>query len=184
MNPTTCLGDTCCWIQQVTPPTLVVTCWIQQPKCILPSTFTGGRSPPVRLECKMHVGRWIQQVTTRVGAVTCWIQQPVSPKQDVGFTCVINSEGDQLIRKLSVTGLQKHTFSDVVMGNIPVSTLHIFVFFMQPFQKVLTNKIQIHGYPGSVRVGRSTGGVGRWGIWAGAMGSKLSKTQKKKYKGD
>ena len=29
VNPTTCLGDTDCWIQQVTAPTLVVTCWIQ-----------------------------------------------------------------------------------------------------------------------------------------------------------
>ena len=28
VNPTTCLGDTDCWIQQVTAPTLVVTCWI------------------------------------------------------------------------------------------------------------------------------------------------------------
>ena len=44
-------------------------------------------------------GCWIQQVTTRVGAVTCWIQQPVSPKQVVGFSCVFNSEVDQLIRE-------------------------------------------------------------------------------------
>ena len=46
VNQTTCLGDTDCWIQQVTAPTLVVTCWIQQSVCILPSTCTGGRSPP------------------------------------------------------------------------------------------------------------------------------------------
>ena len=46
LNPTSCLGDTDCWIQQVTAPTLVVTCWIQQPACILPSTCTGGRRPP------------------------------------------------------------------------------------------------------------------------------------------
>ena len=46
VNPTTCLGDTDCWIQQVTTPTLVVTCWNQQSVCILPSTCTGGRSPP------------------------------------------------------------------------------------------------------------------------------------------
>ena len=45
----------------------------------------------------MHVDCWIQQVTTRVGAVTCWIQQPVSPKQVVGFSCLPNSEVDQLI---------------------------------------------------------------------------------------
>ena len=47
VNPTTCLGDTDCWIQQVTAPTPVGTCWIQQPTgiCILPSTCTGGRSP-------------------------------------------------------------------------------------------------------------------------------------------
>ena len=50
----------------------------------------------------MHTDCWIQQVTTRVGAVTCWIQQSVSPKQVVGFTCVFNSEIDQLIRKSSV----------------------------------------------------------------------------------
>ena len=58
--------------------------------------------PPVQVEGKMHVHWWIQQVTTRVGAVTCWIQQSVSPKQVVGFTCVFNSEIDQLIRKSSV----------------------------------------------------------------------------------
>ena len=29
--------------------------------------------------------------------MTCWIQQPVSPKQAVGFTCVFNSEVDQLM---------------------------------------------------------------------------------------
>ena len=56
VNPTTCLGDTDCWIQKVTAPTLVVTCWIQQPTCTLPSTCTRGRSPSVQLECKMHVG--------------------------------------------------------------------------------------------------------------------------------
>ena len=50
----------------------------------------------------MHTDCWIQQVTTRVGAVTCWIQQSVSPKQVVGFTCVFNSEIDQLIRKFTV----------------------------------------------------------------------------------
>ena len=61
-----------------------------------------GEAPPVWLECKMHTDCWIQQVTTRVGAVTCWIQQSVSPKQVVGFTCVFNSEIDQLIRKSSV----------------------------------------------------------------------------------
>ena len=76
VNPTTCLGDTGCWIQQVTAPTLVVTCWIHQCASILPSTCTWGAKPPlVQLECKMHVGCWIQQVTARVGAVTCWIQQ-------------------------------------------------------------------------------------------------------------
>ena len=47
VNPTTCLGDTGCWIQQVTAPTLVVTCWIHQCASILPSTCTGGRSPPL-----------------------------------------------------------------------------------------------------------------------------------------
>ena len=50
----------------------------------------------------MHVHWWIQQVTTRVGAVTCWIQKSVSPKQVVGFTCVFNSEVDQLTRKFIV----------------------------------------------------------------------------------
>ena len=99
VNPTTCLGDTGRWIQQVTAPTLVLTCWNQQSVCIVPSTCTGARRPPVQLECKMHVHWGIQQVTTRVGAVTCWIQQPVSPKQVVGFSCVFNSEVDQLIRK-------------------------------------------------------------------------------------
>ena len=104
VNPTTCLGDTGCWIQQVTAPTLVVTCWIHQRASILYSSWTGGRGqgglrPPVQVEGKMHVHWWIQQVTTRVGAVTCWIQQPVSPKQVVGFTCVFNSEVDQLVMK-------------------------------------------------------------------------------------
>ena len=109
LNPTTCLGDTDCWIQQVTAPTLVVTCWIQHSTCILSFTCTGGRSPPVQLGGKMHVECWIQQVTTRVGAVTCWIQQPVSPKQVVGFTCVFNSKvtSNQLIRKLIVRRTRK-----------------------------------------------------------------------------
>ena len=52
----------------------------------------------------MHVDCWIQQVTTRVGAVTCWIQQSVSPKQVVGFSCLFNSEVDQLISKVIVGG--------------------------------------------------------------------------------
>ena len=102
VNPTTCLGDTGCWIQQVTAPTLVVKCWIHLCTCILPSTCTGGLRPPVQLECKMHVHWWVQQVTTRVGAVTCWIEQPVSPKQVVGFTWVFHPEVDQFIRKLIV----------------------------------------------------------------------------------
>merc|ERR1711907_844084 len=42
MNPATCLGDKGCWIQQVTAPTLVVTCWIHQCTCILLSTCTKG----------------------------------------------------------------------------------------------------------------------------------------------
>ena len=46
VNPTTCLGDTDRWIQQVTAPTLVVTSWIQQSVCILHSSRTGGASPP------------------------------------------------------------------------------------------------------------------------------------------
>ena len=46
LNPTTCLGDTDCWIQQVTAPTLVVTCWIQQSTCILPPSWTGEAWPP------------------------------------------------------------------------------------------------------------------------------------------
>ena len=58
--------------------------------------------PPVQLGNKMHVDCWIQQVTTRVGAVTCWIQQSVSPKQVVGFSCLFNSEVDQLISKARV----------------------------------------------------------------------------------
>ena len=41
VNPTTCLGDTDCWIQQVTAPSLVVTCWNQQSVCILHSSRTG-----------------------------------------------------------------------------------------------------------------------------------------------
>ena len=53
----------------------------------------------------MDVGCWIQQVTTRIGAVICWIQQPVSPKQVVGFSCLLNSEVDQLISKVIVDGL-------------------------------------------------------------------------------
>ena len=76
LNPT-CLGDTGFWIQQVTAPTLVVTCWIQQPTCILHSSWTGGLRPPVQVDGKMHVDSWIQLVTGIVGAVTRWIQQSV-----------------------------------------------------------------------------------------------------------
>ena len=57
----------------------------------------------------MHVDCWIQQVTTRVGAVTCWIQQSVSPKQDVGFSCLFNSEVDQLISKVIVRALLENS---------------------------------------------------------------------------
>ena len=42
VNPTTDLCDTDCRIQQVTAPTLLVTCWIQQHTCILHSSWTGG----------------------------------------------------------------------------------------------------------------------------------------------
>ena len=66
LNPTTCLGDTDCWIQQVTAPTLVVTCWIQQSTCILPPVGQGGLRPPVQVDDKMHVECWIQQVTTEL----------------------------------------------------------------------------------------------------------------------
>ena len=68
-NPTTCLGDTGCWIQQVTALNLVVTCWIQPPTCILHSSSTGGLRPPLQFDGKMRAGSWIQQITTRVGAV-------------------------------------------------------------------------------------------------------------------
>ena len=79
-----------------------VGCWIQQVTTILQSSRTGKLRPPVQVEGKMHVGCWIQQFTTRVGTVTCQIQQPVSRKQVVGFSCVLNSEVDQLVRKLLV----------------------------------------------------------------------------------
>ena len=46
VNPTTCLGDTGCWIQQVTVPALVVTWWIHQCASILNSSWTGGALPP------------------------------------------------------------------------------------------------------------------------------------------
>ena len=81
----------------------VVTCWIQHSTCILPPSWTGGGlRPTVQVDDKMHVECWIQQVTTRVGAVTCWIQQSVSLKQVVGFSCLFNSEVDQLISKVIV----------------------------------------------------------------------------------
>ena len=43
VNATTCLGDTGCWIQQVTASTLIVTCWIQQVNTILHSSRTVER---------------------------------------------------------------------------------------------------------------------------------------------
>ena len=43
--------------------------------------------------------------TTCLGDTDCWIQQSVSPKQVVGFTCVFNSEIDQLIGKFIVPPL-------------------------------------------------------------------------------
>ena len=103
VNPTTCLGDTGCCIQQVSAPTLVVTCWIHRRASISHSTWTGESWPPhmVQVEGKMDAHWRIQQVTARVRAVTCWIQQPVSPKQVVGFTRAFNSECDQS-RKLIV----------------------------------------------------------------------------------
>ena len=44
----------------------------------------------------------------RVGAVTCWIQQSVSPKQVVGFSCLFNSEVDQLISKVIIVVLSSY----------------------------------------------------------------------------
>jgi len=38
---------------------------------------------------------------------------------------------------------------------------------------------RIHGYPSRVRVGRGSDREGHWGIWAGAVSSKRSKTPKK-----
>ena len=38
---------------------------------------------------------------------------------------------------------------------------------------------RIHGYPSRVRVGRGSNGEGHWSIWAEAVSSKRSKTQKK-----
>ena len=58
VNPTICLGDTHCWIQKVTAPTLVVTCWIHQSASILPSTCTRGSKPP--LSCN---GKHIQFIS-------------------------------------------------------------------------------------------------------------------------
>ena len=56
LNLTTYLGGTGSWIQQVTPPTLAVTCWIPQPACILHSSCKGWSSPtPVQEHGKMHV---------------------------------------------------------------------------------------------------------------------------------
>ena len=43
----------------------------------------------------------------------------------------------------------------------------------------LTQQGRIHGYPGLVWVGRGTDIEGHLGIWAGAVGSKRSKTPKK-----
>ena len=37
---------------------------------------------------------------------------------------------------------------------------------------------RMRGYPSRVRVGRSSAGEGHYGIWAGAVGSKNSKTPK------
>ena len=39
---------------------------------------------------------------------------------------------------------------------------------------------QIHGYPSRVQVGRGSDGEGHWGIWAGAVSLKRSKTPKTK----
>ena len=47
LDPTTYLDYTDCWIQLVTAPTMAVTSWIQLSTCILPSTCTRGRCPPL-----------------------------------------------------------------------------------------------------------------------------------------
>ena len=46
-DPTACLGDTGGWIQQVTAPSLVVTCCIHLCASILPSICTEGAKPPL-----------------------------------------------------------------------------------------------------------------------------------------
>ena len=40
-------------------------------------------------------------------------------------------------------------------------------------------QVWIHGYPSRVWVGRGGDGEGYWGIWAGAVSLKCSKTPKK-----
>ena len=86
----------------------------------------------------MHVDCWIQQVTTRVGAVTCWIQQSVSPKQVVGFSCLFNSEVDQLINKVIVCILVRSAVST------PAAICLRTTMFQQPFTTIMgvQNKIE------------------------------------------
>ena len=47
---------------------------------------------------------------------------------------------------------------------------------------LLVKQSRIHGYPSRVRMGKSSAG-GHQSIWAGAVGSKSSKTPKKVKKG-
>ena len=76
LRPTTYSGYTGCWMQQVTVPTLAVTCQIQQATCVFRSACKWGLRPPlVQEDSKMHAHSWIQQVIARVCAVPRWIQR-------------------------------------------------------------------------------------------------------------
>ena len=68
---------------------------------------------------------WIQQVTAPTLVVACWIQQSVSPEQVVGFTCVFNSEIDQLIWKFTVRATDECKFERIMvcLGPMLSSTL-------------------------------------------------------------
>ena len=85
-------------------------CWIQQ-----------ITAPTLVVTC------WIQQVTTRVGAVTCWIQQRVSPKQVVGFTCVINSAIDEFTWKSPIH--KRRIGSISLLGWLVGTPLHAIMLF-------------------------------------------------------
>ena len=87
------------------------------------------------------------------------------------MTISLNGFGSSFLERLGAFWLDK------LLPYIFVS-FHRSSFDAHDNQRLVIN-MGIHGFSSRVRVGRGSDGVGHWGIWAGEVTSKRSKTLKK-----